>query len=57
MGSLRRQEAVKYGVVNFLKKFYLFMTVLGLHCCLGAFSSCCEQGLLCLLGTEILAGC
>ena len=26
--------------------FYLFLAVLGLHCCLGAFSSCGEQGLL-----------
>ena len=31
----------------FLKKFiYLFMAVLGLHCCAWAFSSCGEQGLL-----------
>ena len=31
----------------FLKKFiYLFMAVLGLHCCAWAFSSCGERGLL-----------
>ena len=34
----------------FLKKFYLiyllFLAVLGLHCCMRAFSSCGEQGLL-----------
>ena len=32
-------------MVNFFK-FYLFLTVLGLHCCAQAFSSCSEQGLL-----------
>ena len=26
--------------------FYLFLAVLGLHCCTQAFSSCCEQGIL-----------
>ena len=34
----------------FFKKFYLiyllFLAVLGLHCCMRAFSSCGEQGLL-----------
>ena len=29
-----------------LKKFYLFLAVLGLHCFPGAFFSCGEQGLL-----------
>ena len=31
----------------FFKKFiYLFLAALGLHCCVRAFSSCSEQGLL-----------
>ena len=32
-------------IFNF-KKIYLFMAVLGLHCCVRAFSSCCMQGFL-----------
>ena len=34
--------------LSFLKKLfiYLFLAVLGLHCCAWAFSSCCEKGLL-----------
>ena len=32
---------------SFFKRFmYLFLTVLDLHCCLQAFSSCSERGLL-----------
>ena len=31
---------------NFLNFIYLFLAVLGLHCCARAFSSCGEQGLL-----------
>ena len=33
---------------RFLNKylFILFLTVLNLHCCVGVFSSCSEQGLL-----------
>ena len=37
------------GFFIFLKKFsfnYLFMAVLGVHCCAQAFSTCKEQGLL-----------
>ena len=30
----------------FLKNFYLFLAVLGLRCCVWAFSSCGERGLL-----------
>ena len=30
----------------FLNLFYLFLAALGLHCCMQAFSSCGEQGLL-----------
>ena len=30
----------------YLKNFFLFLAVLGLHCCAQAFSSCGEQGLL-----------
>ena len=33
-------------VVKFFFNFYLFLAVLGLHCCARAFSSCGEQGLL-----------
>ena len=32
-------------VLNFFKNFYLFLAVLGLRCCVRAFSSCGEQGL------------
>ena len=32
--------------IIFLLKFYLFLSVLGLHRCTQAFSSCSEQGLL-----------
>ena len=32
-------------IKHFLK-FYLFLVVFGLHCCMGAFSSCGERGLL-----------
>ena len=31
---------------KFILFIYLFMAVLGLHCCVWAFSSCSEQGLL-----------
>ena len=31
---------------SYFLKMYLFMAVLGLHCCTLAFSSCSEQGLL-----------
>ena len=31
---------------NFIYFIYLFLAVLGLHCCMWAFSSCGEQGLL-----------
>ena len=30
----------------FFKFIYLFLATLGLHCCVRAFSSCSEQGLL-----------
>ena len=33
-------------VIDFFKKIYLFLAALGLHCCVRAFSSCSEQGLL-----------
>ena len=33
-------------VIGFLKLIYLFLAALGLHCCMQAFSSCGEQGLL-----------
>ena len=39
----------KSSVVNpfsLKKTIYLFLAVLGLHCCARALSSCCEQGLL-----------
>ena len=32
---------------------YLFLAVLGLHCCKWAFSSCCEQGLLSSCGVQV----
>ena len=31
---------------SFILKFYLFLAALGLHCCVRAFSSCGERGLL-----------
>ena len=35
-----------HSIKDFLKKFYLFLAALGLHCCTRTFSSCSEQGLL-----------
>ena len=32
--------------LSFFKKFYLFLAALGLCCCVRAFSSCGERGLL-----------
>ena len=32
---------------------YLFLAVLSFHCCLGAFSSCCEQGLLFIVSSSL----
>ena len=40
MGTTRGEKASQR------RKLYLFMAVLGLHCCAQAFSSCGEQGLL-----------
>ena len=33
-------------IFSFFKKIYLFLAALGLHCCVRAFCSCGEQGLL-----------
>ena len=35
-----------FGFLKFIYFIYLFLAVLGLHCCAGAFSSCGEWGLL-----------
>ena len=38
-------RSISFLEMSFLKKFiYLFLTALGLHCCVWAFSSCGEQG-------------
>ena len=47
--SNQREQNVITIFLSFLKKlfnFYLFLAVLGLHCCTWAFSSCNKQGLL-----------
>ena len=36
------------------KEFFKFLAVLGLHCCVQAFSSCGEWGLLLILVLELL---
>ena len=45
--------------LNFLNHFltfiYLFLTVLGIHCCVWAFSSCSEQGLLFVVVRRLIA--
>ena len=38
----------------FLLFIYLFLAVLGLHCCVQAFSSCGEEGLLSCCGAQAL---
>ena len=38
----------------FYKKFFYFLTVLGLHCCLRAFSNCCQQELLLIVVCSLL---
>ena len=34
--------------INLFFYLFLFLSVLGLHCCVQAFSSCGERGLLCV---------
>ena len=36
----------------FFFNFYLFLTVLGIHCCTQAFSSCSKRGLLSSSGVQ-----
>ena len=52
----RHQVFLKYILPNFLKDLfiYLFMASLGLRCCVRAFSSCGERGLLFLVMRVIL---
>ena len=38
----------------FYTKFFYFLTVLGLHCCLQAFSNCCQQELLLIVVCRLL---
>ena len=45
----KRKKERGLSLVSLLKKNYLFLAVLGLHCCTWAFSSCGEQGLLCVV--------
>ena len=42
---------------SFFKKIYLILAMLGLHCCVWAFSSCSEWGLLSSCGTWALMAC
>ena len=45
--SLSAHEVFLFTYYSFFNKLiYLFLVVLGLHCCVWAFSSCGEQGLL-----------
>ena len=43
LAAPRRQSAFFFFLILFI---YLFLAVLGPHCCMRAFSSCCEPGLL-----------
>ena len=40
---------------SFFKKFYLFLTVLGLHSCVQAFCGCSERGLLFIVLRRLLS--
>ena len=44
---------VEYSL-SFIKKILYFLTVLGLHCCLRAFSNCCQQELLLIVVCSLL---
>ena len=39
-------HGITYFIFNYLFFFYLFLAALGLRCCVQAFSSCGERGLL-----------
>ena len=41
-------------IKNFFYYYFLFLAVLGLRCCEWAFSSCSEQGLLCVAVRRLL---
>ena len=41
-----RKGGLSHSFFFFFNFIYLFLAVLGLHCCTRAFSSCAEQGLL-----------
>ena len=43
-----------YFIIIFFKFIYLFLAALGLRCCLRAFSSCSERGLLFLAVLRLL---
>ena len=38
----------------FPQRLFNFLTVVGLHCCMQAFFSCAEQGLLCIVVCSLL---
>ena len=63
--SLHIHGFLMYGLISFLGSFFggrfsfcfnfsLFLTALGLGCCVQAFSSCGEQGLLFVAGLRLL---
>ena len=44
----------QWNILSFIKKIIYFLTVLGLYCCLQAFSNCCQQELLFLVVRRLL---